>query len=250
MSRLISEIKKHLGGPNKNAEFLARYIGARMPGQREADEQSTLVFWGLKVPLHRSAAKARFSFSHLPDEEQWRHWLEIWRGSEIFDVKSVAMIWLSDPKRRELRLKNWSEVVSMVNEIDNWAHSDTLSSMIAEILEERPALLAQLRKWNRSKNAWQRRQSIVGIYCYARMRKKKISAATALKLIKPLLKDPHFYVQRGVGWTLREVDRVDSKLQREFVRKHLRDISSVAWFAASELYPVSLRKKLVGLRRA
>lgn len=249
MSRHIKEIAKQLGGPNKNADFLARYIGARMPGQREDDEQSRLTYWGLSVPTHRLAAASKFSFSHLPDEEQWFHWLEIWRGSEIYDVKSVAMVWLSAASRKKLRLERWRDLVSMAGDIDNWAHSDTLSSMLAEILEQRPALLAQYRKWNRAKNPWLRRQSIVGLYCYARLRKKKLPAATALGLIRPLLKDPHFYVQRGVGWALREVDRVDSRKQRAFVRKHLRDISSTAWFATSELYPESMRKRLVILRK-
>jgi 3-methyladenine DNA glycosylase AlkD len=250
MNNPIREIEVTLGGPSSNSEFLARYIGARMPGQRKDDEQSRLTYWGIKVPLHRKAAKARFSFSHLPEDEQWDHWLKIWNESEVFDVKSVALIWLGDPKRKKLRRERWIEVVSMAHQIDNWAHSDSLSSLLAEILEARPTLLAKYKKWNRSKNPWLRRQSIVGIYCYARMRKNKVAAAKALALIKPLLKDPHFYVQRGVGWTLREVDRVDSRLQRAFVRKHLRDISSTAWFATSELYPVTLRKQLVNLRRA
>lgn len=249
MSNHLREIEIWLGGPNSNADFLARYIGARMPGARKDDEQSRLTYWGLKVPLHRQAAKARYSFSDLSLDEQWDHWLGIWQNSDIFDVKSVALVWLGDPKRRELRASRWKEVVAMAADIDNWAHSDSLSSLLAEILERRPQMLSQYRKWNRSKNPWLRRQSIVGIYCYARMRKKKIPAKTALALIKPLLKDPHFYVQRGVGWTLREVDRVDSSLQRAFVRKHLHSISSTAWFATSELYPVSLRTKLVGLRR-
>jgi hypothetical protein len=249
MSRHIREVAKHLGGPNANADFLARYIGARMPGQRSDDEQSELTYWGLSVPTHRTTAAAKFSFSHLSDEEQWSRWIKIWRGSEVYDVKSVAMVWLAAPRRRKLRLEYWRDIVSMAVDIDNWAHSDSLSALLAEILEQRPQLLAQYRKWNRAKNPWLRRQSIVGLYCYARLRKKKLPATTALSLIKPLLKDPHFYVQRGVGWTLREVDRVDSRKQRAFVRKHLRDISSTAWFATSELYPEGMRKRLVILRR-
>lgn len=243
------EIEKILGGPSSNAEFLARYIGARMPGEREADEQSQLTYWGIQVPRHRKAAKEKYSFSHLPAEEQWPHWLRVWRESAVFDVKSVAMIWIGDSKRRELRLKNWRDVVSMTAEIDNWAHSDSLSAMLAELLEARPALFSLYKKWNKSKNPWLRRQSLVGIYCYARARKKPLPAAKSLPLVQNLLRDPHFYVQRGVGWTLREIDRVDSKRQRAFVLKNLPYISSVAWFATSELYPKDYRLKLVHKRK-
>lgn len=249
MATQVHEIEGWLGGPSKDAEFLARYIGARMPGQRAADEQSRLTYWGLKVPIHRNAAKAKFSFSHLEDEEQWRYWTAIWRSSDIFDVKSVALCWLGDRRRRGLRLKKWKDIIRMAQDIDNWAHSDALSSMLAEILEEKPELFKIYEKWNRSRNPWLRRQSIVGIYCYARSRKSKWPAASALVMVERLLDDPHFYVQRGVGWTLREIDRVDSVKQREFVRQHLRRISATAWFAASELYPVKMRKELVKRRR-
>lgn len=245
----VKEIEKLLGGPSRNAEILARYVGARIPEKRKKDEQSSLVYWGLAVPLHRAVAKKKLSFSHLSDEDQWPHWIKIWNESEIFDVKSVALVWLSHPKRMELRKKKYKDLFKIAGQIDNWAHSDGLSSMLAEILEANPKLLSVYKKWNVSKNPWLRRQSLVGVYCYARLRKKHIPATQSLKLVKARLSDPHFYVQRAVGWTLREIDRVDSKKQRTFVQQHLNNISPVAWFATSELYPVQLRKQLVARRK-
>lgn len=246
----MRQIEKQLAGPTKDAESLRRYVGAVMPGQRSVDEQSRLIYWGHRVPTQRRIAKARFSFSHLSEDVQWGLWRAIWNESKIYDVKSVALLWLSAPERRALRLRRWREVLAMAAAVDNWAHSDGLSSILAEILEARPTLFGRLKKWNVSKNPWLRRQSLVAIYYYARSRKKLIPVAHVLPLVKRLLDDPHFYVQRGVGWTLREVDRVDARKQRAFVRKHVHNISATAWFATSELYPVSLRKQLVELRRA
>lgn len=248
-NNVTREVEDYLGGPCKNADYLARYIGARMPGQRQPNEQSRLVFWGHQVGIQRQVAKKIFSFSSLPLHRQWEKWLRIWRESSVYDVKSVAIIWISQPKLKQLRLENWRDVVSMTGQIDNWAHSDSISGMLAEILEQRPALFSAYQRWNASKNPWLRRQSLVGLYYYARLRKKALPAAKTLPLVKNLLRDPHFYVQRGVGWTLREIDRVDCEKQRLFVRKNLKDISPVAWFATSELYPVTMRKKLVALRR-
>ncbi len=245
----MKEIEKFLGGPTKNSEFLARYIGARNPKDRRPDEQSRLTYWGLPVPAQRKCAKAKFSFSHLSDDEQWPIWHSIWRESPIYDVKSVAMFWISDPKRKSLRLERYKDVTAMISEVDNWAHSDSLSAILAEILEVRPSLFDLYLKWNRSKNPWCRRQSIVGIYNYARLRKNPMPAEKSIPLVENLLEDPHFYVQRGVGWTLREIDRVNSKLQRAFVRENVRRIHPIAWFATTELYPTELRKKLVQLRK-
>ncbi len=246
----IRQIEKKLAGPTQNAELLRRYIGAVMSGQRSEDEQSRLIYWGHKVSTQRRIAKERFSFSHLGEDAQWDLWLAVWNDAKIYDVKSVALLWLGAPERRALRLRRWRDVMAMASTIDNWAHSDGLSSILAEILEDRPLFFGRLKKWNVSKNPWLRRQSLVAIYYYVRSRKKPIPVAQALPLVKRLLRDPHFYVQRGVGWTLREVDRVDTRKQRAFVRKHVHHISATAWFATSELYPIRLRKQLVALRRA
>lgn len=249
MSSLENKIKKALKGPQKNAAFLARYIGAVGHEAREKDEQSTLQYWGHSVGSHRAIGKILGEDSGTTPDERWKNWLAVWKASPIFDVKSIVLNEMSAKKLREFRRSKWKDMVAMADDIDNWAHSDTLSGMIAEVLEAEPAKLSQHKKWNKSKNPWLRRQSLVGIYCYARMRKKHIPARDALALVEALLDDPHFYVQRGVGWTLREIDRVDAGLQRKFVRKHLDRISGVAWFATSELYGAALRKELVEARK-
>lgn len=242
-------VTRALKGPKPNAAFVARYVGGVAHPDRASDEQSRLEYWGLPTAEVRGVSRADLGITHLSEDKQWALWLGVWKRTAVFDVKSAALAWMCHPKRRALRERKWKDLVRMVDQVDNWAHSDTLSSVLAEGLERDPGRLSQYKKWNRSKNPWHRRQSIVGLYCYARMREKHLPAKRALALVRPLLEDPHFYVQRGVGWTLREIDRVDRDLQRKFVRENLHRISGVAWFAASELYGEALRKKLVLQRR-
>lgn len=249
MTAAEKEILELLGPRAARADLVARYVGAVGHEKRKSDERSRLRHWGTSLPHQRSIAKMSHSFSHLTDERIWNEWLRVWKTSDIHDVKSVAQHWMFDRKRKDLRLKKYRDLLAMAADIDNWAHSDSLSSVLAEVLEKKPELFKIYLKWNRSKNPWLRRQSLVGVYCYARMRKTHVPAAKSLKLVEALLDDPHFYVQRAVGWTLREIDRVDSVKQRAFVRKHLHRISGVAWFATSELYPVTLRKELVEKRK-
>ncbi len=249
-SKYVLEIENKLGnGPTANAALLARYIGAQNLPKRKPDEQSKWVYWGIPVPLSRQASQASYSFSPLPEEEQWKIWISIWNESSVYDVKSVALQWLCEKKRKALRLKRSQDVIKLTSQVDNWAHSDGISQVLAEILEAKPQLFEVYKKWNRSKNPWLRRQSIVSIYFYARLRSKYYPSPEAFRLVKNLLNDPHVYVQKGVGWTLRELDRIDSKKQRVFVEKHLKQISATAWYATSELYPLSLKKELVLRRR-
>lgn len=265
--KLEAWIKQKLGtpAPAKTRDYVARYVGAVKHEARKSDEQSRLEFWGLNMPTHRAAAKevsARtkkefgLNSKSLPENDrlqaqiaEWTLWLGVWNRTSNYDVRSVVLIWMSAKERLQLRRRQWKDLFAMAETIDNWALSDGLSMMIADVLENDPKLFSHFKKWNTSKNPWLRRQSLVGIYCYARFRKKPIAPGLTLGLLEKLLDDPHFYVQRGVGWTLREVDRIDAKLQRAFVKKHLHRISGVAWFAASELYQEKDRKALVTARK-
>lgn len=265
--KLDAWIKQKFGAPAPAATraYVARYVGAVEHEDRKPDEQSRLDFWGLNVPTHRAVTKAAAaltekefglnskSLSAVERLEaqiaEWRLWLGVWNHTDNYDVRSVVLIWMSAKERLQLRRRQWKDLFAMAETVDNWALSDGLSMMIADVLEQDPKLFAHFKKWNTSKNPWLRRQSLVGIYCYARFRKKPIAPGLTLGLIEKLLDDPHFYVQRGVGWTLREVDRLDAQLQRAFVKKHLHRISGVAWFAASELYKEKDRKRLVSARK-
>lgn len=249
-SSLEKLILKQLKAPTKSAPYVARYVGGVDHEDREEDEMSTLVYFGNTLPTLRAATKTvAEKLSSLSEQNQWDLLVQVWKKTNIYDIRTIVLIWMGGKKNKMLRKKNVRDLIKMVSDVDNWALSDQISSYLAEIFEDTPALERQFQKWNKSKHPWERRQSIVGIYCYARLRKRHYPAPKTLKLIEALLDDPHIYVQKGVGWTLREVDRVDPKLQKQFVKKHLHRISGVAWFATSELYPLPLKKQLVALRK-
>ena len=224
--KIEAELRAELGGPTVGSEATAKYVGARGHARRKADEQSQLVYWG-----HGAAALRAIGRKPRSGDEAtlWKAWLEVFRATDVFEIRAIALAWLAAPARRKLRTKRARDVFALAADVDNWATSDALSAMVAEIVENDHAHSKTLKKWNRSKNPWLRRQSVVGIYNYARLRKNHLNAESALELIEPLLEDPHFYVQRGVGWALREVYRVDQIKQKKFVEKNLGKISATAW---------------------
>ena len=228
MSKLEKTLLARLGRPRPSAAALARYVGARGHQRRAADEQSHLVYLGLSAKELRAV--------DLPTAE-WAEWLTLFRSSSVYEVRSLALDWIGARAQTALRQRYGTQLFSLAASVDNWAHSDEVSALLAEQIEWNPALFSRLVRWSRSNNPWLRRQSVVAIYYYARMRKVLRSGREALDLVLPLLDDPHFYVQRGGGWCLREVYRVDPRRQRRFVRQNLSRISSTAWFAATELYP-------------
>jgi len=111
-------------------------------------------------------------------------------------------------------------------------------------------IFGMFRKWNVSSNPWMRRQSLVDMIYYASQRRVYPPSQFVLSQVEALLTDPHFYVQKGVGWTLRELYQYDPDAQLRFVQENLHKISATAWTATGERYSEELRKRLVLQRRS
>lgn len=236
--------------PSKDAKFIARYVGSVGHEDRADDEQSRLKFLGLSMPQVNALAKHAYSFAELPPEQQLPIWLALYHDSDTHEELSVALAWMSHPKNRRLLMASPRELFRLQARVDNWATSDTVSDLIAAFSEVDPAThLKQLRKWNRSRHPWERRQSLVGVYCYARQRKKPVPAAEVYPLIENLLRDPHFFVQKAVGWILREIEQVDPAGQRRFLRRHLHDLGAAAFATATEKFPAAEKAELKARRK-
>lgn len=212
--------------------------------------QSKLRYIGLRVPQLRQAMRDGFSFSRRPPGEIAEIWDEVWRTSDCYEVMALALAWFYDPKQRPILLKHWPLLQTWSKRVDNWAHSDTLSGIYARIHEEAPgAIYPVFKKWNASENPWLRRLSIVSLFYYSSQREKQPKLDKVLALVKPQLAFDHYYVQKGVGWTLREAGNVYPGPVYEFLEKNILKISAHAYSAATEKIPKARREHLKRLRK-
>jgi len=210
---------------------------------------SKLECLGMTVPEVRFIYKNGFSFSDLPQNEKFKIWSYIFKTSNIFEVKSLCIHFVDSLKETDL-LKHWPKYKTWVKYIDNWAHSDGYSSTIARLLElDQKTIFPTLKKWNTSKNPWERRQSLVGLFYYSSSRKKTIPLNLALPLVQKRIKDDHYYVQKGVGWTLREIGNLDQKVLVTFLQKNIKVLSSVAFTTSIEKLSLDQKTTLKNARK-
>ena len=211
--------------------------------------QSGLRYLGVSAPHSRQALKKGFSFSHLSEKEIAKIWHFVWQNSDCFDVMTIALAWFDDPKRSALVIQEWPRLKQWSSRVDNWAHADGLSSLYSRILEEKSETLKTLREWNHSKNPWLRRLSIVSLLYYSKQRKKMVPAKTIFTLLEPQLDHQHYYVQKGVGWTLRECGNVYPFETYSFLEKNIQRISAHAFQAATEKLSKAQKNQLKKLRK-
>lgn len=206
---------------------------------------------GLGTEQQRQLAKQKFG---LKIEKQDLLLLcdELFKSGTIFEVKSAALFMV------DAHYKTWTKeellaiIPSWVEQVDNWAHSDYLSKFYTRFLEEqkhRATFMPVLEAWSRHKNPWKRRQSMVSLMYYACTRKNHLPFKTVISYIKPHLSAPEYYVQKGLGWTLRECYNVYPGQTYSFIDQAFDKISATAFTAACEKMPAAQKEHLKRKRK-
>lgn len=121
--------------------------------------------------------------------------------------------------------------------VDNWALSDNLSKYLTRLLENpetKKDFLKIIKNWNGSINLWERRQSLICLHYYSRTKNEFIEYKVSEKLIQNLLLDNEYYVQKAVGWALRESFNIYPELTFKFIDNNIKQITSTAFTTCIE----------------
>ncbi len=112
--------------------------------------------------------------------------------------------------------------------LSNWADTDWFCiDILQPLLRKYPKeTLDLLRKWNRAKNLWKRRASVVTFT--RRIGESGEFTDEALELCSSLIWDKEDYVRKGVGWSLKDNMRGAKKRVLDYVKSLRRKgVSSV-----------------------
>lgn len=202
---------------------------------------------GLTVPNIRARLKKGYSFSSLDASEQLKVWNFIWKKSVIYEAMSQALYFY---QKKSLSKEEFETVQTWTHRCSCWEHSDDLSKIYAQVVEENPQwVLPCLKKWNKSSLSWERRQSVVSFLEYSKKRKKFLPFQKMIPFVNNLIADEDYYVQKGVGWTLREIYNVYPKEVIEYLKENLTQISPIAYSAAVEKIDKEMKIKFTAQRR-
>lgn len=239
LKEIESRLKKAATGiPKAKAAERAHFMKVKMP------------MLGLTVPQQRAEFKKGYGFSKEPLEAQLLVWDYVWKNAKTHEAKIQAALYLGSLKPIEDVDFVWSVTKEWPESMNCWDQSDEVSKAFSYMFEEKPGLLyPQFKAWNGHENPWKRRQSIVSLFCYAALHKKHPPLKKVLPLVKPLLGDEDYYVQKGVGWTLRETYNVYPMEALDFVLKHAGDIHPDAFSAAIEKMTPAEKKQVKTLRK-
>jgi len=209
---------------------------------------TSLDVWHVPMPAQRGCFRQGYSFASRPQRDQERIWTANWEQARVLELRLQSLLFFEAMPVEQLQMR-WRRLKQLAAGIENWAESDLLSCLIAKVREyDADTVMPVLYQWNTSKQFWLRRQSLVSLFYYQRHRKVQPPADDVFALLQPLLSDREHYVQKGVGWTLREAVQVYPQRTLAFVDQHCEQLSSVAFTTVMEKTPAT-EKQLFKQRR-
>jgi len=190
---------------NHLREVSSVILEQRAEGKNGTDTYNSRKLKVLNIGMskERQLAKQGFSFSNCSYIDIVPIWHYIWQNSEYLEVRRQALFFFEKNLIKDNANAIYQDLISFCDDIDNWAFSDAISSMLSKCLEEDYSkVIIKLRNWNSSNDLWQRRQSLVCLFYYQSLRKKYPKIIDVLLNVEQLLDDNEYYVQKGLGWTL------------------------------------------------
>ena len=226
-----------LGNPSRSA-FMKNYM------------KSQLEFLAIKVPVMRQVAREGFSFYNRSQEEVLAIWNAVWCSSSCFEVMSMPLFYYGGQGKKIspaiwLMLSTWSE------RVENWAHSDSLASIYSYLLAQNfDEVYGVLQRWNNAENQWLRRLSMVSLIHYSGKKAVFLPLDKVLPMLENCLDDGRPYVQKAIGWVLREANYVYHAEISDFIERHLADLRGIAFGAATERFRSAERGVFIERRKA
>jgi 3-methyladenine DNA glycosylase AlkD len=230
-------------------------VTARLEDYRGQNSFSFDIYKTALRVLHINTAEQKrlfalgYSFSGLSLEKQSDIWHEIWQLCDTLEVRLQALRFFQGLDIEQL----WAvrqQLFNMANSLENWCESDYLSALFAQLLERYPQRMAPIMDvWNSSDNFWLRRQSVVSLFYYQSLRKSYPSAKRTVQLVLPLINDPEHYVQKGLGWTLREALQVYPEQIYQLLDRYVTALSSTAFTTVMEKSEPQRKEKYKAIRK-
>ncbi len=190
-------------------------------------------FFGIKAAERRLLCNEYLKNNPLPERNELRKIVkELWKIDER-ELQYFAIELLIKTKK-QWTVEDVTLIEYLVTHKSWWDTVDFLAAIIAGAwFKKFPEHIKPVtEKWNTSENIWLQRTSILFQLKY----KKETDLKLLSKYIKRLSSSKEFFIQKAIGWILREYSKTDPDFVLKFV-------------ATEKLMPLSKREALKVIHR-
>jgi len=193
-----------------------KQINAKVASEQKAYMRNQFEFYGLKTTERRAIQKSFFIKQHLPNKNELNRivktlWEKPQREYQYFSqelaFKYVKQLELEDIKLFEYMVthKSWWDTVDFIA-------AKLMGAYFITYPEQKDSYV---KKWLKSNNIWLRRSALLFQLKY----KEDLDTELLSSTIKALLGSKEFFINKAIGWVLREYSRTNPKWVAEFANK-------------------------------
>lgn len=220
-------------GNQSDAVFLQRFFKTGPGEYGEGDR-----FLGLRVPQTRSVVKKYQADLSLQD-------FDMLLKNKWHEVRLAALIAMVNAYKKSPNQKALYDLyISHIGKgINNWDLVDvSCPSIVGAFLSDKDtAPLYDLAQGG----LWQKRVAIISTFYFLRYQSNPIET---YKLAETLVYEKHDLLQKAVGWSLREMGKLDSGLLHQFLDKYAATMPRTALRYALEKMTDSDKKHYMSLK--
>lgn len=233
------------------ADELANDLIAVGTEERAVNEKrylkSEIEHYGVSVPEIRKLAR-RFARGRndLSKNDLARLTLELW-DRDVYELRKLAVNILA-AKVALLDVDELEFLEKLLRRSCTWALIDEMSfNVIAPVLNKIDDPTAIRVRWAHDEDFWVRRTAMLALL--PRLRRSTDGWDEFTGYADAMLEEKEFFIQKAIGWILREVSKHSPDLVAEWLRPRARIASSVTMREAVKYLPEQQKIQLNELRK-
>jgi 3-methyladenine DNA glycosylase AlkD len=217
----MAQTKREPDGYERLTAALRAFADAERAAQEKRYQKSSWEHWGVALPKMDAAIRA--TVADLGQGDSLALAARLWR-EPVWDLRIVA--------GRILARKSvvpdadvWAFVMRRMGDLDGWAVADNLAVVGGRCLLADPARLDFAESWVESPHLWTRRGALVFTLPWT---KDGRDPARMLGWAARLAPEREWFIQKAIGWWLRELCKRDPARVRRFLDERGAPLMAVA----------------------
>lgn len=186
-------------------------------GPMGAYMKNNFAFLGIKSPLRKQLLREHFTEYALPEPE--RLFEEVWK---LYDLPKreyqYAAFALLEKMEKYLTIEDLPELRKLIETKSWWDSIDSIApKFVGDIVKADPERGEKVMlEWSQSDNMWTNRAAILHQLKF----KQAMNTHILFDIIKQHLESNEFFIQKAIGWVLREYAKTNPDIVHTFVEQH------------------------------
>lgn len=199
-------------------------IGAQMKSYMRGKFE----FLGVPAVRRREASIKQFQTAHEEGEVDWEFidacWEQNFREFQYVAVDYLTIM-TSFLEEEDLEL-----IESLIIEKSWWDTVDNLHKAVGALVKQYPNLVETILNWSQSDNLWLRRSAIIHQLSF----KENTDTELLAKIIKNNLGSDEFFINKAIGWALREYSKTNADWVTDFITENKQELSTLSYREATK----------------